>query len=296
MTNRFQIPAFALLLAVSILLCWPFLAATFHLALTDDAYTHILLITPLSAGLIYFDSKERHSKLSAGDRRPSLRVGVTMLLLALAMVGFARWAMVGDHDDLRIVLGMLALVIWWAASVILCFGIQTFRSLLFPLCFLLLIVPLPQSTVDSIVKFLQYQSAVAARIMFHLGGVPVTQDGIMLSIPDLDIEVARECSSIRSSLMLMVTTLVLAQLFLRTWWKKLLVVAAAVPLSVLKNGFRIFVIAELGTRVDAGFLTGRLHHHGGIVFFGLAVVLECVLLFLMQRTETPVLEERSATR
>jgi exosortase len=92
--------------------------------------------------------------------------------------------------------------------------------------------------------------------MFRLVGVPVTQDGIMLSIPGLDIEVARECSSIRSSLMLFVTTMVLAQLFLRLWWRKALLIVAAIPLSVAKNGLRIFTIAELGTRVDSRFLDG----------------------------------------
>jgi exosortase len=295
MTRRFHIPAFAFLCAVSILFGWPLLQTTVHLALTDDAYTHILLILPLSAGLIYLGAKYTHSESPAGDPRPSPRIGAPMLVAALAMVCYARWSMTGVHGDRWISIGMLALVVWWVASVILCFGIQTFRSVLFLLCFLFLIVPLPESTLDSIVGFLQYQSAVAARIMFHTGGVPVTQDGIILSIPGLDIEVARECSSIRSSLMLMVTTLVLAQLFLRSWWRKALLLAAAIPLSIAKNGFRIFVIAELGTRVDAGFLTGRLHHHGGIVFFGLAVVLECVLLFLLRRTELHLQEARTAT-
>ena len=107
----------------------------------------------------------------------------------------------------------------------------------------------------------------------------------MLSIPGLDIEVARECSSIRSSLMLVVTTLVLAHLFLRSWWRKALLIAAAIPLSVAKNGLRIVTIAELGTRIDPGFLNGKLHHNGGIIFFGIAVVAVVVLLWILRRTE-----------
>src|ERR1017187_1356892 len=111
---------------------------------------------------------------------------------------------------------------------------------------------------------------------------------MMLSIPNLDIEVARECSSIRSSLMLAVTTLVLAHLFLRSWCRKVLLVAAAIPLSVAKNGLRIFTITELGTRVDPGFLDGKLHHHGGILFYGLAVVAVAALLWVLRRTESPI--------
>jgi exosortase len=136
-----------------------------------------------------------------------------------------------------------------------------------------------------IVEILQYKSALTARILFRAVGVPVTQDGILLSIPNLDIEVARECSSIRSSFVLIVTTMVLAHLFLRSWGRKAVLIAAAIPLAVAKNGLRIFVIAELGTRVDPEFLEGNLHHHGGIVFLAIAFVIVIGLVWILQRSE-----------
>jgi exosortase/archaeosortase family protein len=82
-----------------------------------------------------------------------------------------------------------------------------------------------------------------------------------------------------SSLMLLVTTMVLAHVLLRTPWRKALVVAIAIPVSVAKNGLRIFTIAMLGTRVDPSFLTGRFHHNGGIVFFLTALAIICILLW-----------------
>ena len=85
--------------------------------------------------------------------------------------------------------------------------------------------------------------------------------------------------------MLVVTTMVFAHLFLRTWWRKGLLVAAVIPLSVAKNGLRIVTIVELGTRVDPGFLSGKLHHNGGIIFFGIAVIAVVVLLWVLRRTE-----------
>jgi exosortase len=176
--------------------------------------------------------------------------------------------------------------VWWIASVVTCFGTRTLRPFLFPLSFLFLMVPIPQSVLRPIIEFLQYQSAFAARIFFRMAGIPATQDGIMVSIPGLDIEVAHECSSIRSSMILIVITLVFAQVFLRSWWRKALLLAAAIPLSVAKNGLRIFTIGDLGTRVDPAFLTGKLHHHGGVIFLGISVVWMMVLLWLLRRTES----------
>jgi exosortase len=299
LTPRNRALVFACLCAVSILLWWHPLGITLGLALANDAYTHILLILPMSAALIYFDAKhfdsaQQVSKTLQIEPQPSPRVGAALLVLALLIGAYARWWMVAVSGDVRLSVGMFALVTWWIASVLSCFGARSFRSFVFPLCFLFLMVPIPEFALRWIVEFLQQQSAVAARITFRAFGVPVTQDGIMLSIPGLDIEVGPECSSIRSSLILIVTTLVLAHLFLRSWWRKALLVVAAIPLSVAKNGLRIFTITELGTRVDPEFLSGKLHQNGGIIFFGVAVGVEALLLWILWRTESRMQFRNSA--
>jgi exosortase len=269
-----------LLLAVSVALWWQAIVSTLRLALNNDAYTHILLIVPLSLSLIFFES--RHDPVMAEPRRET---GAVLLGIALSLFGLASWNASNLSSDWRLSISMFALVAWWIGSAIVCLGLSALRSLLFPLCLLFLSVPLPGRFVDSATQFLQHQSTVASEILFRAAHVPVTRHGIILSIPALDIEVARECSSIRSSTMLMVITLILAHLFLRSSWRKILLVVAAIPLSVAKNAVRIFTIAELGTRVDPGYLNGRLHHNGGIVFLGLAVFVDVALLWILRRGE-----------
>jgi exosortase len=136
-----------------------------------------------------------------------------------------------------------------------------------------------------IIALLQQWSAWTAYAFFAVFGIPVTQDGVLLTIPGLTLQVAQECSSIRSSSMLLVTTMVLAQLLLRSPWRKALVIGLAVPLSVAKNGLRIFTIAMLGTKIDRGYLTGRFHHQGGIVFFAIALIGVFALLWIFRRGE-----------
>lgn len=62
-------------------------------------------------------------------------------------------------------------------------------------------------------------------------------------------------------------------------------IALAIPLSVAKNGLRIFVLAMLATRVDRSFLTGRLHHQGGIIYFLIALAVIFLLIWLARRSE-----------
>ena len=285
MTTRNQVLAFGFLYAVSILFWWHPLVSTLRLALANDAYTHILLILPLSAALIYMGSKYGDSKALRIDPQPSPRIGAALLALGLLIGCYAKWGMGAAPGDVRLSLGMFALVTWWIASVVFCFGLRTFRSLLLPLCFLFLLVPVPEVVLSAIVRWLQDGSAWTATLLFRAVGEPVQRNGILISLTKLDIEVAKECSSIRSSCLLAVTTIVLAQLFLRSWWRKALLIAAAIPLSVAKNGLRIFTIAELGTHVDPGFLNGKLHRNGGIIFLGIAVVAVVALLWILRRSE-----------
>ena len=271
--------AFALLFAVSLVIGWRPLLRAFTLAVRSDQYTHLLLILPISASLIFAeqDALRRRSE-------PGIRFGSTLLAIAILIGGSSRW-IAGLASDSRLSFGMLAIVLWWIGSFIFCFGARVARVFMFPLCFLFWLVPVPALALDKIVAFWQHGSATSASLLFSAFGVPVAQDGVFLSIPGLTLEVAQECSSLRSSLMLIITTMVLAHLFLRSFWRKALVVLVAIPLSIAKNGVRIFTIAMLGTRVDPGFLHGNLHHHGGIVFFLLALFAVVLLLWFLSRTE-----------
>lgn len=112
------------------------------------------------------------------------------------------------------------------------------------------------------------------------------QNGVILTVPGLTIEVAKECSSIRSSSMLLLTSMILAQIMLKSPWRKAMVVAIAVPVSVAKNGLRIFTIVILGTRVSPIFITGSFHHQGGIIFFAIALIMILLLIAALRRRET----------
>ncbi len=279
--NHIRKFVFLILIVVSGACWWKSLIAASQLALANDAYTYILLVLPLSIALIYHNRKAFRSRGGEGALWGAVLISVGALI-GLVMATEV-WAVSPDN---RLTFSMAGLVIFWIGSTIVCFGWIAFRNNVFPLCFLFLMVPPPERTVALITEFLQRESAWASAVLFRVAGVPVARAGIVLSIPGLDIEVAKECSSIRSSTMLILLTLILAHLFLRTWPRKTLLVLAAIPLSFVKNGIRIFTIAELGTRVDPGFLDGRLHHDGGIIFLALAVMLIVILLLALRKTET----------
>jgi len=270
-----------LVAAISLPLAWTPLLQALSLAAHDDQYTHILLVLPLAAVLLYVERKSLQSGCGWG---PS--AGLAILAIAGGTAVAARSFHNALASDALLALEAFAVVLWWIGSFVLGFGRRVAQTFSFFFLLLFGLVPLPAVILDRIVAFLQIGSAWSARALFAICGVPVVQHGVLVTIPNLTIQVAQECSSIRSSSMLFVTTIVVAEMVLRSSWRKALLIALAIPLSVAKNGLRIFTIAMLGTRVDPGYLTGSLHRQGGIIFFAIAVTGVFVVLAILQRSET----------
>jgi exosortase len=259
---------FALLCLVPIVLWHRAVFTTLRLALGNDAYTHLLLVLPICIAIIY--SEWRSGKVRP---EPDLRAGVALLAgsILIGVLGSTWKVDSSPSADAHLSMGMLAVVIWWIGSFVACYGTRIAKMSAFPLCFLLLLVPLPEVVVSHIVRLLQLGSASFASLLFAVVRVPVTQDGVFLSVPGLTVEVAQECSSIRSSLMLLIISMVLAQLLLRSVWGKVCVILAAIALSVVKNGLRIFTLSILSVYVDPSYMHGWLHRQGGVLFLALAM-------------------------
>src|SRR5581483_2012205 len=278
LSNFFAWTLFSMLCALAVALNWRTLAATFSLALQREEFTHILLIFPLSLALISMEWKSPRKGLNRGWVS-----GMLLLVVAAGIFIFARLASIAL--DLQRSLGMFAFVTSCIGVFVLCFGGDVSRNSVFPLCFLYLAVPLPAAALARVTQFLQHGSAIGAYSLFTVAGIPVAQDKLLLTIPGLTVEVARECSSIRSSMMLLVTTMFLGQLLLNSALHKTLLTLIAIPLSVAKNSLRIFTIAMLGTKVDPAFLTGKLHRQGGGLFFAIALLLVLLVLYVFRRRE-----------
>jgi len=174
----------------------------------------------------------------------------------------------------------------WMAAFLLCCGPASFRSGIYPLSCLFLMIPFPASWMDRVAVFLQHGSASTAYQILHLTGIPTFRHGMVFSLPGLDFEVGAECSGIHSGLALMIIAVLAGYLCLQCAWTRSLLIILTVPIAVFKNAIRIVVIAALGSRVDRAFIDGPFHHrYGGAIFSVVGVVPFVLLLAGLQRVE-----------
>lgn len=266
--------------AISLILFHKPLEKLASLAIGDDRYTPNLAIPFIGIGLVWLSRRNifRNPQYSPAAGLALMGGGLALFFLAAS----------SSHREAAYILSasVLAAVVVWTGAFVCCYGTQTARSAMFPLLFLLLMIPIPPWFVDHVVVALQRGSAEAAYRLFRLAGIPVLRESaVRFALPGVTIEVAQECSGIRSSLSLFICSVAAGYLFLRSSWARASLALASLPIVIFKNAVRIVTISSLGVYVDPGFLHGRLHRNGGLPFSVLALALLVPVLLLLIRTE-----------
>ena len=121
--------------------------------------------------------------------------------------------------------------------------------------------------------------------LFTLTGTPAYRTDFKFMLPGLTIEVAEECSGIRSTLGIFIVTLLASDLLLKTRLRQAALLLAVVPISLFKNAVRIVTLSLLAIHWDMGFITGKLHGEGGIVFMMIGLALMYPFLVYLIRSE-----------
>lgn len=280
-TSRNHI-AYATMMAISLVACWQGLVSLTIYAWNHDSSSHILLIPFISLYLAWSARGHIFAK-----KNFDVPVGAIVILVGVSLLCFARWQGVRLSGNETLCVSALGIVIMWTGIFLFCYAPSALRAAAFTFAFLLLMVPIPDPALDEIIRLLQQGSTEIAWLLFRALQVPVLRQGFVLAVPGLSIEVAKECSSIRSSMALLITCILAAHLYLRTWWKALLFVLLSLPLSVIKNGIRIATLTLLSVYVNPDFLSGNLHRDGGFVFFFLALLALWPIFALLEKSDRP---------
>jgi exosortase len=123
-------------------------------------------------------------------------------------------------------------------------------------------------------------------VLFRTIGMPSFRHGFRFLLPGVEIEVANECSGIRSTTALVVVSVLTSYALLRSLSGRILFAVAAIPIGIFKNAVRIVTLSYLGVYVDRAYLDGKLHHqYGGLIFSSLSLLLVVPLLMLLRKAE-----------
>ncbi|NBC32096.1 MAG: exosortase A [Alphaproteobacteria bacterium] len=238
--------------------------------INSATFGHGFLIPVISAALIWRD----RARLSHLQPRPApIALGA---LAGLSVLWFmARLVDVALVEQLAFV-GILQ------AVTLAILGWRVCRAMLFPLAFLVFMVPFGEFLVPP----LQVMTTDFIVWWLRLLDIPVFREGIFLHLPGGSFEVAEACAGLRFMIATIVLGVLFAYMFFRDWGRRLLFVGLSLLVPIIANGFRALMIVLIAYWTDHTVAVGVDHILFGWVFLSIVLVL-LLGLGLMLRPRLP---------
>lgn len=249
----------------------------------SELHSYILLIPLISFYLIYIRRDQLPKVYSPSFAPGAAAVIAGFAALAVAILRGTPLQPLSHNDYLGLM--AFSFLCFLVAGGFLFLGRTWMAEAAFPVAFLFFIIPMPDAMADGLETASKLGSAETASLFFSLSGTPFLREGTVFQLPNITLQVAQECSGIRSSWVLLITSLVASNLFLRTSWRRLMLVAFVIPLGLLRNGFRVCVIGLLCVHFGPDMIDSPIHHRGGPIFFALSLVPLFLLLWWLRRGE-----------
>jgi exosortase A len=264
-SNRIALLKLAILIACLAILYYRVAQGLVQDWLNLPDFSHGFLIPIVSLYFVY----ERRKELSAlipssnGAGLGLIIIGIFLLLLGnLATEYFTM------RFSLLVVLGGVILFL---------LGKEFFKTLLFPVAFLIFMIPIPSIFLNRITFPMQLFASKAAALSLYYIGIPILREGNVMLLANTSLEVAEACSGIRSLISLLALAVVFAYLSQKETWKRIILVLSTFPIAIIANAARVSGTGILAHYYGDKVAQGFFHGFSGWILFVVAFV--CLFLF-----------------
>jgi exosortase len=226
---------------------------------TNENYSHGPLVPLVALGLAWRERDRLRAAPARGDAR-----GVALVALACLVL------LAGVRSDVFALQGWSLLPLLFGLSLAFLGGPAT-RVLAFPiayLAFMLTFPPVVMSTLSYALK--EFTVALSTRAAEALGAV-VQRDGMTLLLPTGTLSIENPCSGLRSLVALVATGVLFGWVQPGGLWRRVAIVAAAVPIAMLGNAARITLLILVAHYRDVETATGAFHDRSGVVIYAVAL-------------------------
>ena len=231
---------------------------------TIPDYSHGFLVPLFSLFLIW----DKRKAIRATPIRPSW-AGIALVVFAIAVLILGVYGVDLFTSRISFVLLMAGLI--WTF-----FGKGMLRELRFPLLVLLLAIPFPEILFNKITFPLQLLASRIASDILPMLGVPTLQQGNVIQLPVMKLEVAEACSGIRSLMSLFALAIFYGYFLERSTSRRVILALASIPIAVAANVVRIVGTGLCVQYWNPDKAVGFFHEFSGWVMF--CVSLCCLYL------------------
>lgn len=152
------------------------------------------------------------------------------------------------------------------------YGPNIAKVLYFPFLYLLLLVPIPKEILDTVTLPMRYGVSAATEIVLSFFGYPITREGLLLTIDNIEIFMGSPCSGYRSLITLVSLSLLYVYVSKSRLLNKYILILAVVPIALTGNFIRVISIFLITYYFGEEAGQGFFHGFSGIVVFSITLV------------------------
>lgn len=247
-----------ILLALFVVAYWVPLKTMVGMWWTNEDYSYGFLIPIISAYLLW---EKRHILNDLNIKSAWQVLPFLILFILISLYG-----VLGSSGNVS----MPSIPILIILFVTFCFGMDAARRLIFPLVFLVFMVPVPPTIEVTLGIILKSISSKLGVEFIRLFGISVHVSGNVIDLGVTQLQVADACSGMRYLFALFALGILYAYFFERIFWKRIACVVATLPIAVLTNGIRIGITGILASKYGSKTAEGFFHGFSGWFIFMLA--------------------------
>jgi len=221
----------------------------------SSTYNHVLLVPAILAWLVWLRTSEIAPLAPRAWWPGFVLVGGALFLWLLGSVASVNLA------------SQLGAVLALQAAVLALLGPRIAAALLFPLGYMLFLVPIG----DELVPMLQLVTARLTIVFTQWSGIPAAIEGVFIDTPAGLFEVAEACSGVKFLIAMIALGTLVAHTCFRSTVRRAAFMALAVILPILANGVRAWGTIYIAQSRGVEFAAGFDHIFYGWIFFALVI-------------------------
>lgn len=227
--------------------------------INDPYYSHGFLVPIISGYLIY----KKISKLD-GIEPANSNFGLLFLIPGIIMHSIGQLWTIRFLSGFSIIFVLLGLIL-------LIYGRDVMKELLFPVLFLAFMVPIPPSFFFSF-ELQTFSSDVATQLV-NLIGIAAVNSGSEIHLESCSFVVGAPCSGLRSIISLLCLSTIFVYISEGSFISRALVVLSSIPIAISANILRIASILTVADAYGSDAAMSFFHNFSGILSFGLSMIM-----------------------
>lgn len=240
---KWEVLSYGLLAIVLIWLFYPLTGSLFLEWRSDPEFSHGFLIPIVSVYLLWV---QREKITSLFHEYGSSKLSIPSLLFLIGgLVLFICGKFV--HQVFIEGIGMVAILL---GVIFVLYGFEMLRALVFPVSYLVFMLPIPYFINYFVANHLKFFIAVSSSFILGLAQIPVFLEGNMIHLASISLEVVEACSGMQTIISFLAISSVFAYLGYHSNYFRTLIILLAIPLAIGANILRISTIGFLSYYVN----------------------------------------------